>query len=158
MNDLPPHNPVTGEIIDDDADERGMQSRAVIAADGKPVAKRSGHLSDVLRLIDDGQFNADASEDMRKLVLALQEHAKSNKGIAKGSITIKMDFTLANGILVTTPDVSIKTPKVKRDGTALFIGEEGTLGRNPENQQALFGDRAPRDPFAERQAIRDIHD
>lgn len=158
MNDLPPHNPVTGEIIDDAADDRGMQSRAVVAADGKPVARRSGHVSDVLRQLEDGQFNADASEEMRTLVLALVEHAKSNKGIAKGSMSIKLDFTLANGILVTTPDVAVKKPKAKRDGTALFVGEEGTLGRNPEGQSALFGDRKPIDPFADRQAVRDIHE
>lgn len=158
MNDLPPHNPVTGEIIDDASDERGMQSRAVIAADGKPMASRSGHISDVLRLLDDGQFNADASVEMRDLVQALVDHAKSNKGVAKGSISIKMDFSLANGILVTVPDVTVKKPKAKRAGTALFTGENGTLGRNPEGQMALFGDRPPRDAFEEQQraAVRDV--
>lgn len=156
MNDTP-DDPVTGEILEAH-DDRGMQARAVIAADGQPVARRSGHLSDVLRMLDDGQFNADASVEMRKLLTAIADHAKNNKGVAKGNLTLKLDITMANGIVIVTPDVAVKAPKAKRDGTALFIGDESTLGRNPEGQAALFGDRKPIDPFADRQAVRDIHD
>jgi len=145
-------NPETGEIVEDD---RGLDARSITAADGGPVAKRSGHVSDVLRMLEDGQFNADASEAMRELVRMMEAHAHNNKGAAKGKVTIELDMTLANGVFVLTPAYKVKAPVQKRLGTALFAGDTGSLGRNPPGQKAMFGDRQPRDPYAD-QAVRDV--
>mgnify|MGYP001166292700 CR=1 FL=1 len=139
--------PSTGEILDAD-DERGVDARSVVAADNKPVAKRSGYVSDVLRMLEGGQFNADVSSEMRKLAEKMEAHAHNNKGSAKGKLTISLDLSLANGIFVLTPQYTVKAPVQKRDGTALFLGEDGSLGRNPAGQNALFGDRAPKDDYA----------
>lgn len=149
------HDPQTGEILSDD-DDRGLDARNLVAADNKPVAKRSGHLSDVLRMLEDGQFNADVSADMRDLAVAMEAHAHNNKGQAKGSITLKFDFVRANGMFVITPSHTVKKPVQKRDGTALFLGEDKSLGRNPVGQSALFGDRKPRDDYEGPTETRDI--
>lgn len=142
------YDKTTGEVLSDD-DDRGMHALSTVAADGGPIAKRSGHVSDVLRMLEDGQFNADVSEVMRELGKALEAHAHNNKGVAKGKLSIELDFTLANGIFVITPSHKVKKPEAKRIGTALFLGENGSLGRNPPGQGAIFGDRKPRDPYAE---------
>jgi hypothetical protein len=150
MND---HDPVTGEILADD-DTRGGGAVSVLAADNKPVAKRSGYMSDVLRMLEDGQFNADVSEAMRGLAAALEAHAHNNKGQAKGRLSLTFDFHLANGVLVITPNHTVKKPVQKRIGTALFVGEDGSLGRNPPGQRPMFGAQAPRDPYEARE-VRD---
>lgn len=158
MTDVP-HDPKTGEILDDtDAsgeDARALTARDGYAADGLPVKKRSGHLADVLRMLEDGQFNADVSEEMRDLAQAIDAHAHNNKGVAKGSMTIQLDLSQANGVLVITGTSKIKKPVQKRGGTALFIGEDGSLGRNPPGQSPMFGERKPRDPYDERKT-RDV--
>jgi hypothetical protein len=146
----------TGEILSDD-DELGVNALPTQAADGGLVARRSGHVSDVLRMLEEGQFNADVSDEMRGLAEALKAHAANNKGSAKGSLTIKLDFSMANGLVVVTPSSTVKKPVQKRDGTALFLGDNNSLGRNPPNQAAMFGDRAPRDDWAnENQQVREV--
>lgn len=145
----------TGEVLSDD-DDRGYSAKNVVAADGGPIAKRSGHVSDVLRMLEDVQFNADVSEEMRELAKKMEAHAHNNKGVAKGQLQITLDFTLANGIFVITPSNKVKAPVQKRAGTALFLGESGSLGKNPPGQSAMFGDRAPRDDYDGPRDTRDV--
>jgi hypothetical protein len=141
------HDPVTGEVLDDD-EAGGEYARKLVAADGNPVPKRSNYIADVIRMIEEGQFNIDASVAMADLCRAMEVHAHSNKGSAKGKLTIELDFMLGNSIFVITPKFKVKKPEEKRAGTPLFLGENGSLGLNPPGQRALFGQRAPRDPFA----------
>lgn len=136
----------TGEVLSE-GDVGGEYARSVTAADGNPQPKRSGYISDVIRMLDEGQFNVDASEDMRKLSAALHESAKRNKGRAKGAITLKLDFMIGNGVLVITPSHQTKFPVEKRSGTPLFMAENGSLGLNPVDQMAMFGSRPVRDNY-----------
>lgn len=149
------HDPETGEVLSDD-DARGLDAKKLIAADGGPVAKRSGHVADVLRMLEDGQFNADVSVEMRELAKKMEVHAHNNKGLAKGQLTITLDMSLANGMFVLTPSFKVKAPVEKRMGTALFLGEDLSLGRNPPGQGAMFGDRAPRDAYDGARDTRDV--
>lgn len=103
----------TGEVLSDD-DDGGYNALPTRAADGGPVAKRSGHVSDILRMLEDGQFNADVSVDMRELAKAMEAHAHNNKGVAKGKLTLELDFSLANGVFVITPSHKVKAPVHKR--------------------------------------------
>lgn len=143
------HDPETGEILDEN-DDRGYSATKVNTPDGGQIAKRSGHVADILRMLEGGQFNADASIEMRGLTKAIEEYAANNKGAAKGQMTITLDMSLGNGVLVVTPSTKVKAPVQKRMGTALFIGGEGSLGRNPQGEPAMFGDRKPRDEFEDR--------
>ena len=130
----------TGEILGED-EAGGEYARSVIAADGNPQPKRSGMIADVIRMAEEGQFNLDASEAQAKLLETMQRHAKQNKGVSKGKITLELDFMLGNGIFILTPKFKVKEPEFKRAGTALFVGTGGTLGVNPPGQRAMFGEQ-----------------
>lgn len=134
------------EVIDDD-DVAGMDARNVMAADGNPQPKRSGYVSDVIRMLDEGQFNADVSEDMRDLTAYLHEYAKRNKGSAKGKLVITLDFVIGNNAMVVAPTHTVKKPVEKRAGTMLFMAENGSLGVNPPTQSPLIGNRPIRDNY-----------
>ncbi|MEO7681287.1 MAG: hypothetical protein ABIS14_11460, partial [Sphingomonas sp.] len=61
------------------------------AADGSRLPPPSATLADTIRLLNDGQFDLDASAELRELVTKIAEHAENAKGAAKGSISIKLD-------------------------------------------------------------------
>lgn len=149
------YDPDTGEVLEGTPASQQIVEQREHAADGKPVPARSRAASNVLKMIDDGEFDAELSHEMRDLLKQLETHAHNNKGQAKGEIDIKLKFSLANGMLVIVPDMKIKRPVEKRGGTALFIGEDGSLGRNPVGQQQFFGSRA-RDPDAPMREVKDI--
>jgi hypothetical protein len=146
--------PDTGELREDiPASQQVIEAREH-AADGKPVPARSRAASNMMKMLNDGEFDAEASAMMRGLLRSLEAHAHNNKGQAKGEMTMRFKFTYANEVLVVTPDVKVKEPVAPAIGTALFIGEDLSVGRNPPGQRALFGVN-PRDPDAERE-VRDI--
>lgn len=149
------HDPVTGEILGPE-DEGGVGAKPTRAADGGAVAKRSGYVSDVLRMLEDGQFNADVSGELRKLAEKMESHAHNNKGLAKGKLVIELDLTLANQVFTIVPSSKVKAPVEKRIGTALFLGENGSLGRNPPGQGAMFGGRKVRDDYDGPRDTRDV--
>lgn len=121
-------NPETGEITE-------------VAADGGRVAPRAATIADTIRLLADGQFDADVSDEVRKLIRSMEHHAYLNKGASKGQITITLDLSLANGAHVVTPSYKVKLPVLKQPGTLLFADEDGRLGRNPPGQGVLYGVR-----------------
>lgn len=137
---------MTEQTILDENDAGGEDARSV-ALDGNPIPKRSGYISDIIGMLDEGQFNADASDDMRDLTAKLHEHAGRNKGKAKGRMVLTLDFMIGNNVLVITPGHKTTYPVEKRAATALFMGENGSLGVNPVNQGALFGNRPVRDNY-----------
>lgn len=148
------YDPDTGEVHDGTPASEMVIDQRERAADGQPVPSRSRAMSNMLKMLDDGEFDMEASRAMRELFSALEAHAHNNKGQAKGEISMKFKLTLANGVLVVVPDVAVKKPVDKPTGTALFIGEDFSIGRNPPGQRALFGG-SPRDPDMARET-RDI--
>jgi len=149
------YDPNTGEVLGDD-EAGGEYARNVIAADGNPQPKRSGMISDVIRMAEEGQFNLDASEAMGKLTRNDAAPRQAEQGRRRtGRITVELDFMLANGFIIMTPKCKLKEPEFKRGGTALFIGAGGTLGVNPPGQRALFGEQRAVREVAEPREVRE---
>jgi hypothetical protein len=123
------HDPVTGEIL---------SSRA---ADGSRLPPPSATLADTIRLLNDGQFDLDASAELRELVCKIQDHADNAKGVAKGSISIKLDIKMMNGAHVVTPTMKVTAPTPDQPGTLLFSDDDGRLSRNRPDQGVFFGTR-----------------
>lgn len=133
---MPKHDPETGEIIEE-----------VRAADGARLPPPAATVADTLRLLADGQFDADVSAELRELIRKMEVHAfNTHGGVVKGQLSITLDITLANGAHVVTPSFKVKTPVPKQPGTLLFAFEDGRLSRNPPGQGALFGLQAVESP------------
>ena len=134
------HDPETGEIL------------STRAADGSRRPPPSATLADTIRLLNDGQFDLDASAELRELVSKIADHAEHAKGAAKGSITIKLNIVMMNGAHVVTPVLKVTAPTPDQPGTLLFSDNDGRLSRDRPDQGVFFGtrmvadntDRAPR--------------
>ena len=97
--------------------------------------------ADTLRMIERGEFIEVAAEELREMNVKLSEHAASN-GKAKGKLTITFEVTHEKGMVIVTPEITVKIPKAKRAPTALFLTEGNNLSRT-DPQQMEIGD-APR--------------
>ena len=129
-------DPGTGEIL---------SSRA---ADGSRLPPPSATVADTIRLLNDGQFDLDASAELRELVRKLSDHADNAKGVAKGSLTIKLDIKMMNGAHVVTPTLKMTAPTPDQPGTLLFSDSDGRLSRNRPDQGVFFGTRVVADNAA----------
>ena len=126
-------DPATGEIL------------ATRAADGSRLQPPSATMADTIRLLNDGQFDMDASAELRELVRKLSDHADGGKGTAKGSISIKLDIKVMNGAHVVTPVLKVVAPTPDQPGTLLFSDDDGRLSRNRPDQGVFFGARVVAD-------------
>ena len=115
------------------------------AADGNRVQPPAATLADTIRLLNDGQFDLDASAELRELVSKIAEHAEHGKGVAKGSITIKLDIKMMNGAHVVTPVMKVTAPTPDQPGTLLFSDDDGRLSRDRPDQGVFFGARVVAD-------------
>ena len=122
-------DPTTGEIL------------STRAADGGRLPPPAATMADTIRLLNDGQFDLDASAELRDLVTKIADHAENAKGVAKGSITIKLDIKMMNGAHVVTPSLKINAPVPDQPGTLLFSDDDGRLSRNRPDQGVFFGTR-----------------
>lgn len=112
-----------------------------IAADGGRIPPPAATIADTIRLLADGQFDADVSAETRSLIQKMEAHGFLNKGVAKGQIVITLDIAMSNGAHVITPSYKIKRPVQKQIGTLLFALDDGRLSRNPQGQGSLYGVR-----------------
>lgn len=122
-------DPTTGEVL------------STRAADGSRLPPPSATLADTIRLLNDGQFDLDASAELRELVTKIADHAENAKGVAKGSLTIKLDIKMMNGAHVVTPTMKVSAPVPDQPGTLLFSDDDGRLSRNRPDQGVFFGTR-----------------
>ena len=127
----------TGEILDGNAKVPGTIRR--LENDGERIPRQSHNVAGIIAMLEDGEFNREAGEDMRDLVQAMEAHAHNHKGVAKGKITVTLDVQLANGIFVIVGGHTVKKPVAKRLGTPLFAREDGALGLNPTGQYRSLG-------------------
>ncbi|MBB4154150.1 hypothetical protein GGQ80_002060 [Sphingomonas jinjuensis] len=135
---------MTEEAFDRDTGEI-LSTRA---ADGSRLPPPSATFADTIRLLNDGQFDLDASAELRELVTKIADHADNAKGVAKGSIAIKLDIKMMNGAHVVTPSLKIVAPTPDQPGTLLFSDDEGRLSRNRPDQGVFFGTRVVADNSA----------
>lgn len=118
--------------------EEREQTRAV---DGGRLPPPAANIADTIRLLGDGQFDADVSAEARALIRKMEEHGHHNKGLSKGKIVITLDIKLSNGAHVIKPSFKVVAPVQEQPGTLLFALDDGRLSRNPQGQGQMFGVR-----------------
>lgn len=123
------HDPTTGEVYE----ER--------AADGTRRHPAASVLSDLIKMLKDGQFDADSAEPLREFASKLEAVGMDTDRKAKGTITLKIevDFDPDREFSILTPSLSFKLPVEKHGSTVAWFTSDGRLTPNQPRQGHLFG-------------------
>lgn len=94
-------------------------------------------LDEFVAKIGDGELNTTGSEQLRRLVDALQERA-GEEGTAKGELTVSVRFKAhGNGKVEVTFACKTKVPQRPTHATEAWIGRKGGLSTQDERQARL---------------------
>lgn len=96
--------------------------------------------TDALAVMEDGQLVHDLTETQQELVAALSNAVIDGARRAKGTLTLKLDYTLEDGMFDIQADVKSSLPKTKRSRTVLWATPDNNLCRNNPRQRNLFED------------------
>jgi hypothetical protein len=78
------------------------------------------------------------SMELQTLLKNLAEHAAFTRSDAKGSLTLKLSFSVeSNGITNIGYDIGVKTPKRKTGKTTMWLTRGGNLSVSNPRQQSL---------------------
>ena len=102
-------------------------------------AESTKPFSHTLEEIEGGALSADLQDTLIDLNARLSETA-ANRGKAKGKLTIVFEVMHEKGMVIVTPEITVKVPKAKRAPTALFLTEGNNLSRS-DPRQLEIGDR-----------------
>lgn len=88
------------------------------------------------RLGADGSFNAALSDALAEIVAALQNAAIEGNGKAKAGLSVKVEFTLDNGMVRIAGRHAVTLPKQKEHASHLFVTPDNILTlMNPRQRE-----------------------
>jgi len=91
--------------------------------------------------VEDGELHADLSRALQNLIGELHEGRAVGQARATGTLTIKFDFVLADGVVEVRADIASKTPKRPRGRSIFWATPENNLTRrNPRQPDLPFRD------------------
>ncbi|SKB32702.1 hypothetical protein [Sphingopyxis flava] len=129
MSDLlPSHDPETGEILETRAADGGKRYPSVTT------------LTDLVHMLNDGQFNADCAHELQAMTEKMEQLGIDTGGKIKGKIVLTIDVERQHdGLYFFTPDLAIKLPKEKAPRTIGWATDDNRFTPNKPNQGNLFG-------------------
>ncbi len=96
----------------------------------------------ILAMPDSGAFLEDFMAEHQKLILAMHQAQMDQGGKAKGSFTIKVDYTLDRQLsLQIVADHVFKYPKKPKASATVWTTADGMLTPQNPKQPSLFGIR-----------------
>ena len=110
-------------------------------ADGGRRTPAATTLSDLIKMLKDGQFDADSTAPLQEFASKLEAVGLDTDKRAKGTITLKIevDFDPDREFSVLTPSLAFKLPVEKHGSTVAWFTTDGRLTPNKPNQGNLFG-------------------
>ncbi|WP_380873628.1 hypothetical protein ACFB49_42790 [Sphingomonas sp. DBB INV C78] len=111
------------------------------AADGGPVPGACNTLGEFVRVLEDGQFDADCYEAIKDLNAKLNEAAWANGGKAKGKVVITLDISQEGGVTEIRSAFKVTDPAGKRAKSVLWQTEDHRVTRVRPGQLQLYGIR-----------------
>ena len=112
------------------------------ALDGKPIPAAAVTGGDIINMLEEGQFGSDVHEAIADLLAHLNDVSKETNGKAKGSVTIKLDFTKEDNALRIASNFTVKKPDMPRPKSIMWTDERHNLTMFPPNQMQMFGMRS----------------
>lgn len=106
------------------------------------LEESSRSFSVLLPMLEEGTLNSELTEEVRNLVAKLRDHRTNTGRIAKGKVTLTIDFALgSDGTFDVTGDFTVKSPKPVRSRTVLWATEGNNLVPQNPAQPELPGVR-----------------
>lgn len=112
----------------------------LIAADGGRLHPTANSLADFIRMIEDGQFDADVTYDMREMATEIENLFAAHGGKLKATVDIKIELTReVDGFYLIAAKHKIKMPEPARKRSVAWLTEENLFTPQMPRQGALFG-------------------
>ncbi len=110
------------------------------AADGGKRYPSVTQLTDLIFMLNDGEFNSACAEKLKIFAANLEEIGCDTGKKIKGKITLSIDVEReADGIYFFTPQIKLTTPTEKHGRTIGWVTEDNRFTPNKPRQGNLFG-------------------
>lgn len=114
------------------------------AADGSPIPPAANSFSDFIRFQEDGQLNAELTEELKSMAHDMMATAIESGGKAKGKLSLTFDFALEGKVFTIASKFKIDVPEAKRPKSVMWATEDGRFTPSNPFQGNLFGVREVR--------------
>lgn len=104
--------------------------------------KQIRQANEIIGMLERGDLNADLSNEIQRVLKELIDGAPP-KGKLKGSVQVKLSFTVDSGSVEIEAAIESKLPKRARSRDFYFVTPEGGLSTEHPRQQDMFA--APRE-------------
>jgi hypothetical protein len=96
--------------------------------------------ADLIESATHGEINETATKEMASLVNEMQTLERTIGGKQKGTLTLKLSFSLERGVFDTQAEVSVKRPPKAKPRAFLYATKDGGLSEEDTRQGRLdFG-------------------
>ncbi len=102
------------------------------------MSKPLSQASDIVAVLEDGDLNNDLSAEIQKVLTELQDLAPTGgKGKVKGSLTLKIDFSVSGKSVEIESSFASKLPKRPRATSTLFVTPDAKLSMDHPSQERM---------------------
>lgn len=122
------------------ASERVIEQ--LVAADGNRLHPTANTLADFVRMVEDGQFDADVTHDLREMAAEIENRMAMESGKLKAVLTLKFELTREpDGFYRIAASHTIKLPPQARKRSLAWLTHDNLFTPQMPNQGSLFGVR-----------------
>lgn len=104
------------------------------------MVRRITEATQIIGLLEGGQLASDLSDEIRKTIQDLQEHAGAT-GTAKGKVALTLSFEQSGEKTEVVADIATKLPKRQRRTSFFFTTDDGALSIEHPRQHDMFKPR-----------------
>ncbi len=114
----------------------------LVAADGGRLHPTANTLADFVRMVEDGQFDADVTHDMREMAAEIEDRMAMEGGKLKATLTLKFELTREpDGFYRIAASHTIKLPPQPRKRSLAWLTQDNLFTPQMPLQGSLFGVR-----------------
>lgn len=122
------HDPDTGELLE------------IQAADGSPRYPSVTTMTDLVHMLNDGQFNADCADNLKSFAADMEERGCDSGKKVKGKIALTIEVEREHdGVYFFTPQLKLTLPPENHGRTIGWVTEDNRFTPNKPRQGNLFG-------------------
>ena len=100
--------------------------------------KRITQATDILAILEDGDFAHEATTEIENVLSKLRDLAPPKGKAVKGSVTIKLGFEVVGNQVEIAAALESKTPKATRGRSFFFVRADGALSTEHPSQISMF--------------------